>query len=116
MPAKIGSVVIDCDDPVPLASFWAEALGYQLPEGGGPFIWLTDPEGQGIRMAIQKADTPKTGKNRVHFDLYAEDLDAELARLQALGASVLRSHNMQGFRWSILQDPAGNEFCVAQGH
>lgn len=116
MPAKIGSVVIDCDNPPALVPFWTAALGYECSSEGEEFLWLVDPNGEGIRVALQKTDGPKMGKNRVHIDLYTEDLNAELVRLQSLGATILRSHEMEGFRWSILQDPAGNEFCVAQGH
>ena len=116
MPAKIGSVVIDCEDPAALAPFWVAALGYKQPESTEEFIWMEDPEGQGIRLMLQKVDTPKTAKNRVHLDLDTPDLDAELARLTGLGATVLRGYEMEGIRWSVLQDPGGNEFCVAEHH
>jgi hypothetical protein len=53
---------------------------------------------------------PKTAKNRMHFDLRAPDGDvaAEVDRLAALGATVLR----RGEDLTVMQDPEGNEFCV----
>jgi predicted enzyme related to lactoylglutathione lyase len=55
---------------------------------------------------------PTTGKNRIHFDLYADDLEAEVARLVALGATVSRVHDHDYATWRVLADPEGNEFCV----
>lgn len=59
---------------------------------------------------------PTPGKNRVHVDLAVEtdkDLEAETARLVALGASVVEQVSMGGGSWSVLADPEGNQFCVA---
>lgn len=52
-------------------------------------------------------------KNRAHFDLHADDRDAEVARLQGLGATKVRNYDEYGARWTTLQDVEGNEFCVA---
>ena len=53
----------------------------------------------------------KTVKNRLHFDLRPEDTrDAEVVRLQALGATVYAQYD-----WTVMQDPEGNEFCVEKG-
>lgn len=48
-------------------------------------------------------------KNRVHLDVQADDLDADVTRLQELGASVWYTHD-DGF--VVMRDPEGNEFCV----
>jgi predicted enzyme related to lactoylglutathione lyase len=53
----------------------------------------------------------KTAKNRVHFDLRAADIEAEVDRLTKLGASVLRRTDDD---LVVMQDPEGNEFCVEQ--
>jgi predicted enzyme related to lactoylglutathione lyase len=116
MPLTLGSVVIDCKDPLALMQFWMAALGYERQGSWDEFIWLVDPAGKGTRLGLQKEEAPSPGKNRVHFDLYADDLDAEVERLTGLGAGILREYEMAGFRWCVMQDPAGNEFCVAQGH
>jgi predicted enzyme related to lactoylglutathione lyase len=66
-------------------------------------------------MLFQKVPEPKAGKNRVHVDLRADDMAAEVRRLVELGAVVLAERNLGSFRWTVLADPAGNEFCVNGG-
>jgi len=52
----------------------------------------------------------------VHVDHEAVDRAAEVKRLAGLGAAVLRDVDEgPGMRWTVMSDPAGNEFCVAQG-
>ena len=58
-----------------------------------------------MRLGVQRLDA---GSARVHLDIESDDVDAEVARLTALGAQVVaRPHS-----WVILRDPAGLEFCV----
>ncbi|WP_369391270.1 VOC family protein [Streptomyces sp. CG1] len=76
-----------------------------------------DPEtgtGRGRRLLFQRVPEPKTVKNRLHLDLHAgpERRAAELARLQALGAQVVREVKEPGGEWLVLTDPEGNEFCL----
>lgn len=94
--------------------FWSEALGWPLvwdqdeetairsPHGGPMITWGGPPL------------NPKTGKNRLHFDLAAPaggDQQAEVDRLISLGAT--RIDIGQGdVSWVVLADPDGNEFCV----
>jgi predicted enzyme related to lactoylglutathione lyase len=105
-------VVIDCADPARLAEFWAAALGY-----------VVDPEEAGPRLFFQMVPEPKTVKNRVHVDLNAAGtgtapdvraarVDAKVAELVALGATIQRRVEENGERWVVMQDPEGNEFCV----
>ncbi len=70
--------------------------------------------GLGRRVLFQRVPEVKTGKNRVHLDLHTEEgrRAEEVARLEALGASVLRSVREQGGEWVVMADPEGNEFCV----
>ena len=58
----------------------------------------------------------KTIKNRLHLDLRTPDLDAEVRRVVGTGASLLTGEPVQefGWRWHVLGDPDGNEFCVIQ--
>ena len=71
---------------------------WRPPAGAAPNLWFT---------AVPE---PKVAKNRVHLDLRAPDGDvaAEVARLEAIGASVMR----EGSDLVVMLDPAGNEFCV----
>ncbi|MGA4864962.1 VOC family protein [Streptomyces lavendulocolor] len=70
--------------------------------------------GLGRRLLFQRVPEPKSGKNRLHLDLHAPSgrRDAEVARLEACGASVLRHVKEPGGEWTVMADPEGNEFCV----
>ena len=56
----------------------------------------------------------KTAKNRLHLDLVAADVEAEVARLVALGASRQADVDEYGYTWTVMIDPEGNEFCVGK--
>jgi len=108
--ASIVVIVIDCNDSAPVAAFWMAALGYEVGAQNGTWIKLRDPAGVGPDLAIDPVPEGKVVKNRVHLDLMPSgSLDAEVARLEQLGARVFRvfpdSH-------TVMQDPEGNEFCV----
>ncbi|MFD9326496.1 VOC family protein [Streptomyces sp. NPDC060065] len=70
--------------------------------------------GLGRRLLFQRVPEPKTVKNRLHLDLHAgaERREAEVSRLEGLGASVLRQVKEPGGEWVVMTDPEGNEFCV----
>ncbi|GAA2575676.1 MULTISPECIES: VOC family protein [Streptomyces] len=70
--------------------------------------------GLGRRLLFQRVPEAKTAKNRVHLDVHSVDgrREEEVARLRALGASVLRQVKEPGGEWVVMADPEGNEFCV----
>ena len=113
MSLSLEMITADCSDPRRLARWWAEAVGgavVDLP--GGDFV-LVAREGWPA-LGFQRVDAPTPGKNRVHLDLMASDLDAEVQRLVGLGATETGRHSVDGgFRWVVLADPDGNAFCVA---
>jgi predicted enzyme related to lactoylglutathione lyase len=110
-------VVIDCSSLERSARFWAAALGY-VPEDdpGGRYRSLLPADGAGAEILLQRVPERKRGKNRMHLDLRTRDLDSETGRLAALGARVLTAQPISehGWRWHVLADPDGNEFCVLQ--
>jgi hypothetical protein len=76
-----------------------------------------DPDtgtGLGRRLLFQRVPEPKTVKNRLHLDLHAgpERRAAEVARLEGLGARVVREVKEPGGQWLVMTDPEGNEFCL----
>ncbi|GGW79993.1 hypothetical protein GCM10010503_66840 [Streptomyces lucensis JCM 4490] len=76
-----------------------------------------DPQtgtGLGRRLLFQRVPEAKTVKNRLHLDLHPGDgrRAEEVARLQALGARVLREVREPSGAWVLMADPEGNEFCV----
>jgi catechol 2,3-dioxygenase-like lactoylglutathione lyase family enzyme len=120
--ARDVQITFDCADPAGLAAFWAEALGYRLPDPPGGFeSWeqalaamgvppenrndasaLVDPDGAGPRLFFQRVPEGKRAKNRVHLDVRAAPglegdarmaaLEAEAERLVSRGATRLGRH------------------------
>jgi hypothetical protein len=124
--ATLREIVIDCRDAPALARFWAAALdGYEVRAYDDAEVGRladlgltpeTDPtvavDGPGPTLFLQQVPEAKTVKNRVHVDLSSTDRTAEVARLVDLGARVVAQQD----GWTVLGDPEGNEFCVADGH
>jgi predicted enzyme related to lactoylglutathione lyase len=113
MTAHVG-LVLDCDDPAALAEFWGPALGYTNLGSAGSYTMLIASDGDGPQLLLQKVPEPKAGKNRMHLDFHVPDIEAEAARLEALGARRLEAapYGEHGTSWFLMADPEGNEFCV----
>ncbi|MFI8961499.1 VOC family protein [Streptomyces sp. NPDC053493] len=90
---------------------WRDLAAVRHPDE--PYDPDTDT-GLGHRILFQRVPEPKTGKNRLHLDLHPEPgtRDAEVARLEGLGAKVLHEVAEPGGSWTVMADPEGNEFCV----
>ena len=106
--SRIDKIVIDVPESVHdrELAFWQAAAGgaTRRSERYPEFHWAQLP-GQDIAMLVQRLEE---GPGRVHLDIHTDDLDAEVARLEALGAErVRRVHS-----WWIMRDPAGLMFCV----
>jgi predicted enzyme related to lactoylglutathione lyase len=108
-------IVIDCFDLDRSADFWTAVLGY-VSDGGSSFRSLIPASGDGIEVLLQQVDDVKVSKNRLHIDLRTPDLETEVARVTSLGATRLTAELIieDDWRWHVLADPAGNEFCVLQ--
>ncbi|MGH8969920.1 MAG: VOC family protein [Actinomycetes bacterium] len=110
-------MTLDCNDLEAMASFWSQALGRRVqPVVPGQYVALEPVDGGEPTLALQRVEEPKTAKNRLHLDLLVPDVDAEVARLEALGAHrlTLGAREEFGQRWFVLADPEGNELCVGQ--
>jgi hypothetical protein len=133
-------IAVDCSDPERLAAFWVDVLRYEHrgpPSGhetwsdfsraagvepGEAWAMIIDPEGRGPSVLFHTVPEPKTGKNRVHLDIVLAPgaptdrtrplVDAEAARLVAIGAAHLRTDDDGQDYYAVMQDPEGNEFCV----
>jgi hypothetical protein len=106
----IKSLTFDCEDALPVATFWAAALGGELDEDStSEKAYVEAPGWGGVTMWFQRVPEGKTAKNRMHLDLRAPGTVAdEVARLEALGATVDAVHG----GLTVMLDPGGNEFCV----
>ena len=117
MAARIGNVAVDCDDVLKVAAFWSAVLGRPLDEGSSEVfasIGGADAARQEPAWYFAKVPEPKRAKNRLHLDLVNPDPSA-VDELVRLGATVVSGHELgEGrHRWTVMQDPEGNEFCIA---
>src|SRR5438067_12105443 len=78
------------------------------------YLALEPREQQGFTLTLQQVPEPKIAKNRMHLDLLVPDLQAEVARIESLGATRLTPAPLEqyGQRWFVMRDPEGNEFCL----
>lgn len=113
MSLTISNVIVDGTDIRPLAEWWVGALDAEVTADHGEFIFA---KAGPINLGFQQVTEVSPGKNRLHLDLEADDRAAEVARLTGLGAVFVAEHSVPGFGWTVLRDPAGNEFCVSGSH
>ncbi|MEV8534414.1 VOC family protein [Streptomyces sp. NPDC051211] len=115
--AKLGTVVLDCPDPLALATFYAGLLGGtpSLDEDG---TWADLQGHEGTPLAFQKApghvppEWPSAeASQQFHLDLVVGDLDAAEERILALGAKPLDAADPSR-SWRVYADPAGHPVCL----
>ena len=140
--ARDFQIAIDSSAPHVLADWWAEVLGWEVEAqdeafinrmvaGGyateadtmrhkGALVWrqgaaIISPDPGRPRVLFQEVPEPKSGKNRMHFDVRVgpEQQEAEVSRLLGMGASELWRSSQGPSHWVTMADPEGNEFCVA---
>lgn len=112
---KLATIVINTQAPAPLAEFWTAFLGTEVESSAEGFTWLKALPGA-PRIALQEVGSPTEGTRRLHLDFAADDVAVEVERALGLGASRVADHAIGSFRWVVLADPDGNEFCIAPGH
>ncbi len=104
--SQLGGFIIDCEnaDLDTAAKFWSAALGFPARVSTEPnYVGLrTGPNG--LAIEVQKVDHP----SRVHLDIESDDVEAEVARLEKLGATRIEKKRT----WWIMQAPTGHRFCV----
>jgi predicted enzyme related to lactoylglutathione lyase len=117
MTLRIETITVDSEDPVSLARFSSEALGWEWREDDDGDVWVEpgeDHPDQGVVRPLLFLEVPesKAVKNRLHLDLMPDDQASEVERLCDLGAipAAVGQNGDEG--WVVLADPEGNEFCV----
>jgi hypothetical protein len=109
--SKLAGFIIDCQsmDLSGAADFWGGALGMklrQLPaDEADRYVGLVDPQ-QRLAIEVQTVTHP----SRVHLDIETDDIEAEVRRLEALGAVRVAQVNT----WWVMQAPTGHRFCVVR--
>jgi catechol 2,3-dioxygenase-like lactoylglutathione lyase family enzyme len=117
---RLGSVVLDCPDPLELAQFYSALFGLEIDEhGDGDWRSLTGP-GSGLAFRRSEDYVPATwpglDAQQLHLDLIVEDLASGHATVVALGAEPLDpvdappAENERG--WRVYADPAGHPFRI----
>jgi predicted enzyme related to lactoylglutathione lyase len=109
--SRLCAILIDCrtNDLDAAARFWAEALGRAVdlahPGSRGHYRMLETPPDEPI-VEIQQTEH----ESRAHIDIETDDIPAEVARLEKLGATVVARLE----RWVVMQAPTGQRFCVVR--
>ena len=110
--SRLAGFIIDCqtDNLDAAADFWSRALGATIADRDAgddtaQYQMFGNTPGD-LHIEVQKVQHP----SRVHLDIEADDLDAEAARLEALGARKI------GFvkRWWVMEAPTGQRFCIVK--
>jgi len=115
--SRLCHFVIDVSDLDQGVSFWSATLNAveePLPDISSQIyrqLRLPDSE---IRILLQKTSDKKISKERMHLDLETDNVEAEVKRLEALGATRWDHQQERGFNFWVLRDPWSNEFCVLQ--
>ena len=115
--SRVCHFVIDVDDLDQAVTFWSSALGGTEepigPDSRHVYRQLRLPDSE-IRILLQHTTDPKAGKERMHLDLETDDVEAEVRRLEQLGATRHDHQQTRGFDFWVMRDPWRNEFCVLQ--
>jgi hypothetical protein len=105
--SRLCSVIIDCQnaDLAAAGQFWSQALGRAAQAPEDAYVPLEDRPGQPL-VSVQRVTHP----SRVHLDIETDDIEAEVRRLEALGARrVEKIHS-----WWVMEAPTGQRFCVVR--
>ena len=109
--SRLCALLIDCcvSDVDQAANFWAQALGRAVdsshPGTRGNYVMLETPPDEPL-VQIQRVGH----ESRVHIDIETDDIPAEVARLEALGAELVSRLE----RWVVMQAPTGQRFCIVR--
>ena len=107
--SRMAGFIIDCQDAdlESAARFWSDALGF--PARADPadprYVRLQTGPG-GLHIEVQRVDHP----SRIHLDIETDDIEAEVRRLEGLGAKRVSRFP----RWWIMEAPTGQRFCVVR--
>lgn len=109
--SKLGGFIIDCqtEDLDRAADFWGAALGMpvrELPAEEAALYKKLEDWQHGLDIEVQKVSHP----SRVHLDIETDDIEAEVRRLEGLGAKRLQAIRT----WWVMEAPTGQRFCVVR--
>jgi predicted enzyme related to lactoylglutathione lyase len=110
--SQLAGFIIDCktDDLDAAADFWAAALGFKRDAADTPaqtsYVHFEKNDPNGLHIEVQQV----SHESRVHIDIESDDVEAEAARLEKLGAKKLKKIET----WWVMESPTGQRFCVVR--
>jgi predicted enzyme related to lactoylglutathione lyase len=109
--SRLGTIVIDCQtqDIAAASAFWSAALGWSartLPNPDDANYREFEGPPDEVKVLVQAVQHP----SRVHIDIETDDIEAEVLRLEALGAKRVAYVK----RWWVMEAPTGQRFCVVR--
>jgi predicted enzyme related to lactoylglutathione lyase len=110
--SQLAGFIIDCktDDLDAASDFWAAALGLKRRAEDTPahtaYVHLDHGDPNGLHIEVQAVDH----ESRVHLDIESDDVEAEAARLEKLGAKKIKKIST----WWVMEAPTGQRFCVVR--
>jgi catechol 2,3-dioxygenase-like lactoylglutathione lyase family enzyme len=112
---RLGSVVVDTDEPARLATFYSDLLGWPIGEAEDDSAWVVGPDGVDIDFQLMINHRPPSWPGpevpqQMHLDFYVDDLASAVSRAEELGAR--RAGVNPGKHFVTLLDPSGHPFCL----
>jgi hypothetical protein len=106
--SRLAGFIIDCKNTAPktAAKFWGQALGMKPLGSTDELYERLDAEKRDIVVEVQRV----SHESRVHLDIESTDVDAEAARLEALGARRIE----KTYTWWVMEAPTGQRFCIVR--
>ncbi len=117
MTSQLVALCFDANDPLRLASFWADALQWEIDDESQDEIGLVPTDDTRFRISFVRVSDQKDAKNSIHLDLTTSSIDDQIdtvARLVVLGARHVDIGQGPDEGHVVLADPEGNEFCVIE--
>ena len=107
--SRLSGFIVDCktQDLDAAARFWSDALGMPCAGRNGAIYERLDAGPRDLDIEVQRVDH----ESRVHLDIETDDIEAEVARLEALGARRIGPVQT----WVVMQAPTDQRFCVVRG-
>jgi predicted enzyme related to lactoylglutathione lyase len=108
--SRLGGFIIDCqsDDLEAATGFWSAALGLQVAASAASELKYRAlaTAADEVHLEVQLVEHP----SRVHLDIEADDIEAEVRRLEKLGARRIGPVET----WYVMEAPTGQRFCVVR--
>ena len=110
--SRLAGFIIDCKDAdlTKAAMFWSKALRMQAAASEENLYVPLLAQDRDLHIAVQKV----SHESRVHLDIETDNIEAEISRLEQLGARRIEQRNTNAYIWWIMEAPTGHHFCVVQ--